>query len=100
MDIKHYYIIGKNIIIYIAYHKEEKFKVIINKHPFTTSNIFSLVESLNNNYNQRDFQCSFNKLTKNGNWIISNDKGSTNYGYIIKKYKFKFKNENKSFFLT
>ena len=33
-------------------------------------------------------------MTKNGNWIISNDKGSTNYGYIIKKYKFKFKNEN------
>ena len=87
-------------IIYIAYHKEEKFKTIINKHPFTTCNIFSLVESLNNNYNPRDFQCSFNKLTKNGNWIISNDKGSTNYGYIIKKYKFKFKNENKSFFLT
>ena len=87
-------------IIYIAYHKEEKFKAIINKHSFTTCNIFSLAESLNNNYNPRDFQCSFNKLTKNGNWIISNDKGSTNYGYIIKKYKFKFKNENKSFFLT
>ena len=42
--------------------------------------------------------CPFNKLTKNGNWIISNGIDNTNYGYIINKYKFKFKNENKSFF--
>ena len=86
-------------IIYVAYHKEEKFREIINELPFTTCNIFSLAQSLNNNYNKSDIQCSSNKLTKNGEWSISNGIDITNYGYIIKKYKFRFKNENKSFFL-
>ena len=86
-------------IIYVAYYKEKKFKRIIDELPFTTCNIFSLAQSLNNNYNNRDIQCSANKLTKNGNWVISNGAGITNYGYIIKKYKFKLENENKGFFL-
>ena len=87
-------------IIYILYKKEKKFKEKINELPLVTCDTFLLVKILNNNYNEKDFQCSFNKLGKAGNWVTSNGAERTNYGYMLEKYKFNATNQNGSLILT
>ena len=86
-------------IIYIAYNKLEKFKKVINELPFVPCNIFSLVQILDSKYEKTDLKCFANKLTKEGLWYKYNGQNRTNYGYIIEKYKFKYKKENITFFL-
>ena len=75
-------------IIYIAIIKVPEFKEIINNLPSVTCNIFSLDGKLKFDYNESDF-CSFNKLRKSSLYELKNGKNLTNYGYIIKRYKFK-----------
>ena len=87
-------------IVYIAYHKEEKFKKIIDELPPITCNIFSLVKSLNHSYNEKDIQCSYNKLWRAGDWVISNGAVISNYGYILEKYKLNVKKDNENLILT
>ena len=87
-------------IISVLYNKEKKFKEKINELPLVACNTFSLVRKFNDKYNEKDFQCSFNKLGKGGDWVTSKDAKSTNYGFILEKYKFNAKNVNESLIVT
>ncbi len=84
-------------IILIAYNNVPEFNNIITNLPFLNCNIFSMVDSLNSDYNKTDLQCSFNKLTKNSDFNTTNINRKTNYGYIIEKYKLNTKNSNNDF---
>ena len=83
-------------IIYIAYHNVPEFKNLVTNLPFVNCNIFSLVKSLNSDYNKANFQCSFNKLKRKKAYIEFIHIGKTNYGYIIEKYKLNTKSINRN----
>ena len=84
-------------IIYILYQKEKKFKDKINELPLVPCDTFLLANVLNSNYNEKDFQCSFNKIRKSGDCVTSNVTGKTNYCYMLEKYKFYAINQNWKF---
>ena len=79
-------------IIFIAYSNVPEFKQFIEKIPFVSCNIFSLIKKLNSKYNPSEI-CIFNKVGK------KRRKGpkineTTNYDFIIENNKFEFNNSN------
>ena len=76
-------------IIYIAYKKVKQFMNIIENLPLYKCNIW-LVNELNNEYNKKNFKCSFNKLTYKKNFNIFNGTKQTNFGFLIENYKLNF----------
>ena len=68
---------------------------IIENLPLYKCNIW-LVNELNNEYNKKNFKCSFNKLTYKKNFMIFNGTKQTNFGFLIENYKLNFKSINKN----
>ena len=74
-------------VIYIAYKNVKELRDLIEKIPYIECNIFVLFKSLNETYKKSFVSCPFNKLKRREQkYIKYNDKGITNYGYIINKY--------------
>lgn len=74
-------------IIYIAYQNVPIFKNLIKNLPYISCDIFSLVNSLNKDYNKSLINCPFNKLNRNDQWKTQNNSTKTIYGHIIDNYK-------------
>lgn len=84
-----YYLI--DYIIHIAYIKSKEFKEEIEKLPFVTCNIFSLIKSINFGFKHSYFNCPFNKLSRRKDFKAFTGNYLSNYGFIVKKYKLNMK---------
>jgi len=74
-------------IISVAFDNSVKFRNLIFELPIIECNIFNLWNSLDIEFNKSNFQCQFNKLNRRGNHVKSINNISTNYGYLVDKYK-------------
>ena len=87
-------------IINYAYIKVPEFRNKITKLPFVNCSIFRLERKLDYNFKISDFKCPFNKIKMISGKKIFNNKHITNYGYIVEKYKFEFKNNSADYTLN
>ena len=81
-------------IIYVAYLNSLKLQRLIDKLPYVFCDVFNLHASLNQEFNYKDFQCSFNKLNRRNSQKETIDNKITNYGYLINQYKLDINNIN------
>ena len=84
----HYFLI--DYIIQVAYENEPKLRKMIINLPYVNCNIFQILDSLDNEYNNNTLFCNFNKLTWKKNWDLYNNTTKTIYKYIINNYKNNF----------